>query len=169
MRRLLPALALLLFVPTAHAYQYWNDIRHSALLPGDQVLVRMENPTSGGEENYILYGGAGIEELEMIPVLDGPSTLEATVPGPTAETRRYGFRLLLVLPDGELQVRVTAPLNRSLKQAWMNIDLPGYPEEWTPVADGQPVPFVVTEWGLRVPLMDLAPGEAAVIALRRIS
>jgi hypothetical protein len=95
MRRLLPVLCLLLLAPLAHGYTYWNDLRHSALLPGDTVLVRTENPTGGGEENYILYEGAGIEELEMTPVQDGPSTLEATVPGPTTAARRYGFRLLL--------------------------------------------------------------------------
>jgi hypothetical protein len=95
MRRLLPLLALLLFVPSARGYLYWNDIRHSALLPDETVEVRVENPTGSGEENYVLYEGTGVQELEMTPVIDGPSTLEAAVPGPAAETRRYGFRLVV--------------------------------------------------------------------------
>jgi peptidoglycan/xylan/chitin deacetylase (PgdA/CDA1 family) len=70
-------------------------------------------------------------------------------------------------PDGLLRVRVTAPVNHSLSQAWLNLDLSGYPEDWTPLADGQPTRHVVTEWGLRVPLVDLAPGATTVITLRR--
>ncbi|MBD3349416.1 MAG: hypothetical protein GF400_09520 [Candidatus Eisenbacteria bacterium] len=87
-------LCLLLFSTGASGYQYWNDIRSSALLPDDTVIMRMENPTGGGEENYVIYRDSGIAEALMSAVPDGPSTLSATVPGPVAEDRNYGFRLL---------------------------------------------------------------------------
>jgi hypothetical protein len=37
----------------------------------------------------------------MVPVPDGPSTVTATVPGPTTELARYGFRLV---QNGELDL-----------------------------------------------------------------
>jgi hypothetical protein len=97
-----PAICLLLaaslgaafFTSRACAYTYWNDLRHSALLPDNTITVRMESPTGAGVENRILYAGSGITEQVMTPVLDGPSTLEATVPGPVASARSYGFRLI---------------------------------------------------------------------------
>jgi len=93
MRRVLPLFVLFLSASSAYGYQYWNDIRHSALLPDDTMVVRVENPAGAGEENYILYEGSGIEETAMMPVVDGPSTVVATVPGPVSATRYYGFRL----------------------------------------------------------------------------
>lgn len=77
----------------AYGYTHWNDIRHSALLPDTTVTVRVENPTGTEVENYLLYAVGEILEEPMIPLLDGPSTLEATVPGPVTDTRYYGFRL----------------------------------------------------------------------------
>lgn len=94
MRNLL-LLGTLLLVPPTHAYQYWNDIRHSALLPDSSVTVRIENPSGAGIENYILYEGAVVEQAEMTPIIDGPATLSAVVPGPVEEARSYGFRLLV--------------------------------------------------------------------------
>jgi hypothetical protein len=78
----------------AHGYQYWNDIRHSALLPGDSITIRVENPAGTGIENFLLYAGTGVEEAVMTHIADGPSTLTATVPGPVAVMRYYGFRLI---------------------------------------------------------------------------
>jgi hypothetical protein len=81
---------------SARAYTYWNDIRHSALLPDSAVAVRLENPTGAGVANYIIYANAGSEVLEatMDAVADGPSTVAAEVPGPVAASKYYGFRLL---------------------------------------------------------------------------
>ena len=84
----------LLVGSSASAHQYWNDIRHSALLPDGTVTIRVENPTGAGDENYILFAQEGITEEAMSMVRDGPSTVSATVPGPTSEARYYGFRLL---------------------------------------------------------------------------
>jgi hypothetical protein len=75
-------------------YTYWNYPRHSALLPGQSVTIRTENPSGSGIQNDLLYEGSGISAIPMTPVLDGPSTITATVPGPVSTTRRYGFRIL---------------------------------------------------------------------------
>ena len=83
-----------LMAPAAWGYAYWNDIRHSALLPDSAITVRIENPSGSGVENYILYDGGEILEVPMAAVLDGPSTLAANVPGPVGGSRYYGFRLL---------------------------------------------------------------------------
>jgi hypothetical protein len=79
---------------SAWAYTYWNDIRHSALLPDSSVTVRVENPTGAGAANYIIYAGSETVEQMMAEVPDGPSTVAAQVPGPVASSRYYGFRLL---------------------------------------------------------------------------
>ncbi len=94
MRRAALAALVLALATQAHAYAHWNDLRHSALLPGDSITVRVESPSGAGVENYLLFAGDGIEEQAMTPVLDGPSTAAATVPGPTTEIDRYGFRLV---------------------------------------------------------------------------
>ncbi|MFZ1946345.1 MAG: FlgD immunoglobulin-like domain containing protein [bacterium] len=83
----------------AQASEYWNDLRRSALLPDSTITVRIESPAVPGAENSIIYSAGGVVEQAMVVVLDGPSTLEATVPGPVTASRYYGFRLL---QDGEL-------------------------------------------------------------------
>lgn len=88
------AVCVLVFFSYAYAYQYWNDIRHSALLPDSTVTIRVENLSGAGVENYILYSEGGVEEAAMTPIVDGPSTLTATVQGPDLYVRYYGFRLL---------------------------------------------------------------------------
>lgn len=93
MRYILIALALTLF-SSAMGYQYWNQIRHSALLPDDEIAVRVENPAGSGVENSILYMGNGIIETPMTYIIDGPSTLSATVPGPVLNPGSYGFKFI---------------------------------------------------------------------------
>jgi hypothetical protein len=78
----------------ARAFTLWNDLRRSALLPGDQVTIRVENPHGPGIVNTILYRDGGVQDATMEAVADGPSTLEATVPGPAGGPRGYGFRLV---------------------------------------------------------------------------
>lgn len=84
---------LLMLSSGAFGYTHWNNVRHSALLPNGEIAVRVENVQGTGVENYILYAGAGIMEEAMVPLLDGPSTLSAEVPGALMGTRYYGFRL----------------------------------------------------------------------------
>jgi hypothetical protein len=83
-----------LFVSSANGYQYWNDIRNSALLPDSTITIKVENPAGAGVENYLLYSSGGIQEEGMTLISDGPSTLSATVPGPVTDMLYYGFRLI---------------------------------------------------------------------------
>lgn len=109
---LLIAVLALSALPSS-AFQYWNDIRHSALLPDETIVVRVENPAGSGEENYLLYEGPVVQEAAMTPVTDGPSTVEAIAPGPVSSGRYYGFRLIqgseldfmpVRIPDGATPV-----------------------------------------------------------------
>jgi len=94
MRRALIAAVLLLLGSHAWAYDYWNDIRYSALLPDSTMIIRTENVYGAGISNYALYNEGGVQEAEMAPIIDGASTVSAAVPGPLAGTRYYGFRTL---------------------------------------------------------------------------
>jgi len=95
MRRIFLVLfALMAFSRAAGAYDYWNFIRYSALLPDSTVTVRMENPGGAGFEHYLLYRQGSVAEEPMILVPDGPSTFECAVPGPYAESLFYGFRTI---------------------------------------------------------------------------
>jgi len=86
-------LVLLLLIATqAFGFQYWNDIRHSALLPDDTVTIRTETPSGAGIDNFLLYSDGTVQESPLMSVIDGPATVEATVPGPVAAGRFYGFR-----------------------------------------------------------------------------
>jgi hypothetical protein len=77
----------------AAAFSLWNDIRTSAPLPGDQVTIRVESAQGSGLINTILFAQDGVQAAPLATVPDGPSTLEATVPGPVSARRYYGFRL----------------------------------------------------------------------------
>ena len=78
----------------AAAFTHWNDVRASALLPGGTVTIRTENARGPGLVNTILFAQNGVQEAPLSLVADGPSTLEATVPGPVTSRRYYGFRLI---------------------------------------------------------------------------
>ncbi|MDO9694772.1 MAG: FlgD immunoglobulin-like domain containing protein [Candidatus Latescibacteria bacterium] len=78
----------------AAAFTHWNDLRASALLPPGTVTIRTESAQGPGLVNTILYAQGGVQEAPLSLVPDGPSTLEATVPGPTTGRRYYGFRLV---------------------------------------------------------------------------
>lgn len=110
MRRAVIAAILLFLGSQAWAYDYWNDVRHSALLPDSTMDMRTENINGAGIDNYALYNEGGVQEVEMAPVTDGPSTVSASVPGPLAGIRYYGFRTLqsgsidlmpVRIPDGK--------------------------------------------------------------------
>jgi len=98
-----------LFAGSATAFTFWNDFRASALLPDQTVTVRVENPQVPGVINNILFEQDGVQEISLNPVADGPSTLEAAVPGPVTDSRYFGFRYVrgdsldlmpVKLPDG---------------------------------------------------------------------
>jgi hypothetical protein len=97
----------LALAPQARGFTYWNDFRVSALLPGNQLTVRVENPQGPGLAQSILYADSGIQTMGQTGVVDGASTLEATVPGPTSVRSYYGFRLVQPTNIDLLAVRVT--------------------------------------------------------------
>jgi hypothetical protein len=132
MRTVAAAILVVALAASAEAYEHWNDIRHSALLPDDDVTVRVESPSGAGVQNYLLFGGNGIEETAMTSVLDGPSTVAATVPGPVSATRYYGFRLiengvldLMPIRIADATSPVPADLTRLAADA-VGDGLPGY-------------------------------------------
>ena len=106
MRIMALAIWLIVLGSEAHGYTYWNDMRHSALLPDNSITLRVENPSGAGVQNYLLLAGSGIQEAAMTPIIDGPSTVSATVPGPVAATRYYGFRLIQGAELDLLPVRI---------------------------------------------------------------
>ncbi|UCG86515.1 MAG: polysaccharide deacetylase family protein [Gemmatimonadota bacterium] len=71
------------------------------------------------------------------------------------------------LPDGSLELRISAPTSQLPVTAWLNVVLPGDPGDWFPEWNGLPLSYSETNWGLRVPVPDSPAGEAAIITLRR--
>lgn len=61
---------------------------------------------------------------------------------------------------------VEAPKGDGIRGLWIDVILPAGVDGVIPFVDGQPVPYATTEWGLRVPVGDLAAGEARRILLR---
>jgi hypothetical protein len=107
MRAWVVAFCLLSLGSPAKGSAYWNQIRHSARLPDGRVTIRAENPTGAGTSNALLYLSSSVEEQTMLAVPDGPSTVEGTVPGPVAQRRYYGFRLLQGTEIDFMPVRLT--------------------------------------------------------------
>ncbi len=70
------------------------------------------------------------------------------------------------LPGGDLELRVTTSPQHGLLDGWLNLILPGDPQFWTPEMSGQPLQYSETNWGLRIPIPDMAPSEESVIVLR---
>ena len=93
MRRVIFGLLLVCAAP-ALGFQYWNDVRYSAVLPDLSVEIRVENPSGAGIENYLLYDMGGMQEMPMAPLADGPSTVAGRALGPITGDSYYGFRLL---------------------------------------------------------------------------
>ena len=67
--------------------------------------------------------------------------------------------------EGRLQVSVTADEALGLNGAWLEVFLPGLPEDWIPRQSGALMRHVRTEWGVRIPLADIAPGEESLLDL----
>jgi len=65
--------------------------------------------------------------------------------------------------DGRLEIVVQADATTGLDGAWLEVFLPGEAEDWIPRQNGALMRHVRTEWGIRIPLMDIAPGEASQI------
>ena len=90
---------------------------------------------------------------------------------------RTGTRLTFVprgdapaLGDGFAPARVSdvlveAPLDRGVDGLWVDLALPRGTASMLPLVNGRSVDFASTEWGMRVPVPALAPGDTARISL----
>jgi hypothetical protein len=67
--------------------------------------------------------------------------------------------------NGQLEITVRAEETRGLDGPWIEIFLPGNPEDWVPRFRGELMRHLRTEWGIRVPLTDVAPGAEMTIEL----
>ncbi len=67
--------------------------------------------------------------------------------------------------DGVLQIAVQADATLGLDGAWLEVFLPGLPEDWIPRQSGALMRHVRTEWGVRVPLLEIAPGDESLLDL----
>ena len=67
--------------------------------------------------------------------------------------------------DRRLRVTVQADTSLGLDGAWLELFLPGLPEDWVPRQGGVLVRHVRTEWGVRIPLSDIAAGEESLLDL----
>jgi peptidoglycan/xylan/chitin deacetylase (PgdA/CDA1 family) len=63
------------------------------------------------------------------------------------------------------EILVEAPLHRDVSGLWIDVVLPLGAENVVPALDGRPVDFVVTEWGIRVPVPELTDGSTRRISL----
>jgi peptidoglycan/xylan/chitin deacetylase (PgdA/CDA1 family) len=70
--------------------------------------------------------------------------------------------------NGQFEITVRADDKRGLRGPWLEVFLPGEPEDWTPRYRGEPMRHLRTEWGLRIPLSDLGPGAEMLVELVRV-
>ncbi|MFW6084122.1 MAG: polysaccharide deacetylase family protein [Gemmatimonadota bacterium] len=78
---------------------------------------------------------------------------------------RDAMRLSLEREAGELQLLVTAPSGSGAREVWVEMTLPE--GEHVPFEADRQLPYARTEWGVRVPLHPLAPGETRRIRFLR--
>jgi hypothetical protein len=88
-----------------------------------------------------------------------PTGVQDEVVAPTDSTSA------VLLPRGP-EFRVSIPASNSgLSGLWIDIVLPSGEDPSVALVDGEPVSFVVTRWGVRVPIDSLAPGTHRRVAL----
>jgi len=99
---------------------------------------------------------AGIRVTALIPdpVMDSQGVENLTEERPALDSIRIQPPDLLVEVLGEV-----GPAG-----VWIDVVLPGGSEGMTPSVDGVPVAFTTTDWGVRIPVGDLIPGELRVIS-----
>jgi peptidoglycan/xylan/chitin deacetylase (PgdA/CDA1 family) len=91
-----------------------------------------------------------LDPSQEAPIGDSlTDTFEA--PGPGSQN---------LLPD----IRVEGPDDEAVSGLWIDVVLPGGLAGTTPAVDGVPTSYNLTEWGVRVPLGDLLPGEPKIIS-----
>ena len=67
--------------------------------------------------------------------------------------------------DWQMEISVQADESRGLDGAWLELYLPGDPEDWVPRQRGSLMRHIRTDWGVRIPLENLAPGGETVVEL----
>ncbi len=68
---------------------------------------------------------------------------------------------------GSVEITVTAPVRSALSGAWLEMILPGFPEDWLPTTHGRPIQYFESEWGIRIPVEPLSAGEQAVFVVHQ--
>lgn len=63
------------------------------------------------------------------------------------------------------EILVEGSPRRNLDGLWIDVVLPTGPEGVYPLLDGRPIDFVVTEWGVRIPIEELGAGVTRRISL----
>jgi peptidoglycan/xylan/chitin deacetylase (PgdA/CDA1 family) len=67
--------------------------------------------------------------------------------------------------DGLPDILVEAPELEGVRGVWIDVSLPGGWDGLVPSVDGTPVSYSATEWGIRVPVGDLEPGQVRRVSL----
>ena len=67
--------------------------------------------------------------------------------------------------NGQLDIIVRANETRGINGPWLEVFVPGNPEDWTPRYRGELMRHVRTEWSVRIPLVDLGPGDEMSVEL----
>jgi peptidoglycan/xylan/chitin deacetylase (PgdA/CDA1 family) len=68
--------------------------------------------------------------------------------------------------DGLPDILVEAPELEGVRGVWIEVSLPGGSDAVAPSVDGTPVSYSATEWGIRVPVGDLEPGQVRRVSLQ---
>jgi peptidoglycan/xylan/chitin deacetylase (PgdA/CDA1 family) len=114
------------------------------------------------------WGRRASVRVTVVPASGPETTLESRDPAedslPTGASDSEGD----VLPwhARHPDILVQAPEMAGIQGLWIDVTLPGGSDAVLPQVDGSPVGYVTTEWGIRVPVGDLAAGQARRISLR---
>ena len=77
---------------------------------------------------------------------------------------RSEARLLIEGPPDHLSLSLVTPASPTLAEAWIDVSL-GPDSELRPFADGRPLAWAPTEWGIRFPVGQLTTGQTDAIQL----
>jgi hypothetical protein len=78
---------------------------------------------------------------------------------------RHAIRLSLTEAAEELRLELRAPRGSGGREVWVDVTLPD--AERVPFDGDRPLPYARSDWGIRVPLPALAPGESRTLRLLR--
>jgi peptidoglycan/xylan/chitin deacetylase (PgdA/CDA1 family) len=72
-------------------------------------------------------------------------------------------------PGETIHILVTAPEEMGLTGLWIDVGLPAGLYDLTPSLDGDPVSYSRTDWGMRIPIDRLSPGQTRSITFQGVS